>query len=64
MLIIWIYLTMITSYSFDKEVYVDNLVDYESFDKEVYLKTMITSYSFDKDVDNLKKSNYDYQLLF
>ena len=25
---------------------------------------MITSYSFDKDVDNLKISNYDYQLLF
>ena len=41
---------MITSYSFDKEVYVDNLkisnYDY-SFDKEVY-------------VDNLKISNYDY----
>ena len=31
---------MITSYSFDKEVYVDNLR---------YL-TMITSYSFDKEV--------------
>ena len=40
---------MITSYSFDKEVYVDNL-------------NMITSYSFDKEVyvDNLKISNYDY----
>ena len=25
---------------------------------------MITDYSFDKDVDNLKISNYDYQLLF
>ena len=47
---------MITSYSFDKEVYVDNLNDL----------TMITSYSFDKEiyVDNLKISNYDYQLLF
>ena len=53
MLIIWIYLTMITSYSFDKEVYVDNLD----------ISDMITSYSFDKEVyvDNLK---YDYQLLF
>ena len=44
---------MITSYSFDKEVYVDNLR---------YL-TMITN-SFDKEVyvDNLKISNYDYSL--
>ena len=42
---------MITSYSFDKEVYVDN----------IYL-TMITSYSFDKEiyVDNLNISDYDY----
>ena len=44
---------MITKYSFDKEVYVDNLKisDYDclvtSFDKEVY-------------VDNLKISNYDF----
>ena len=43
---------MITSYSFDKEVYVDNLnishYDYYySFDKEIY-------------DDNLKISNYDY----
>ena len=38
---------MITSYSFDKEVYVDNLN-----------LTMITSYSFDKEVyvDNLNIS--------
>ena len=53
---------MITDYSFDKEVYVDNL--------DIDL-TMITSYSFDKVicwyvdnskryVDNLKISNYDY----
>ena len=44
---------MITSYSFDKEIYVDNL--------KIYL-TMITSYSFDKEVyvDNLKIYNYDY----
>ena len=40
---------MITSYSFDKDVYVDNLKIY-----------MITSYSFDKDVDNPRISNYDY----
>ena len=42
---------MITSYSFDKEVYVDNLY-----------RTMITSYSFDKEiyVDNLNISDYDY----
>ena len=42
---------MITSYSFDKDV--DNLIS-----------TMITSYSFDKEVyvDNLKISNYDYQI--
>ena len=47
---------MITSYSFDKEVYVDNLKISN------YLVTMITSYSFDKEVyvDNLKISNYDY----
>ena len=43
---------MITSYSFDKEAYVDNL--------KISCLTMITSYSFDKDVDNLKISNYDY----
>ena len=51
MLIISRYLTMITSYSFDKEVYVDNL------------KTMITN-SFDKEVyvDNLKIYNYDLLL--
>ena len=48
---------MITSYSFDKEIYDDNLkisnYDYQLFfyDKEIY-------------VDNLKISNYDYQLLF
>ena len=41
---------MITSYSFDKEVYVDNL---KIYNYDYY-------YSFDKDVDNLKISNYDY----
>ena len=72
MLIIERYLTMIPSYSFDKEVNVDNLnisdYDYQlSFDKEILMTinlylTMITSYSFDKEiyVDNLKISNYDY----
>ena len=46
---------MISSYSFDREIYVDNLkisnYDDYSFDKEVY-------------VDNLKIYNYDCQILF
>ena len=49
---------MITSYSFDKEIYVDNLIRY----KEVYVDNLkISNY---KDVDNLKIPTYDYQLLF
>ena len=48
---------MITSYSFDKEVYVDNL-RISNYDCLLFWQ----SYSFDKEVyvDNLKISNYDY----
>ena len=43
---------MITSYSFDKEVYVDNLK----------ISNYDSCYSFDKEVyfDNLTIPNYDY----
>ena len=41
---------MFTYYSFDKEVYVDNLKIYNSFDKEVYVDIDISDYDYSKDI--------------